>query len=87
MITLYLDKIVTKSEQLNDTITAVSEHSYHQVPEILKEHNEIIVNYAYGKERHRKKQLERWGYYLSKTEWRNTNALHSRIKEIWRKAE
>jgi hypothetical protein len=86
MITLYLDKIVTKSQQLNDTITAVSEHKYKDVPALLAGETEIIVNYAYGKESHRKKQLERWGFYLSKTEWRNTEAQHSRIKEVWRRA-
>jgi hypothetical protein len=86
MITLYLDKIVTKSQQLNDTITSVSEHRYKDVPAILAGENEIIVNYAYGKERHRKRQLEFWGFYLSETIWRNTDAQHSRIKEVWRRA-
>jgi hypothetical protein len=86
MKTLYLDKIVTVSEELNETITAVSEHRYNEVPKLLANEKEIIVNYAYGKERHRKRQLEFWGFVLEETIWRNTEALHSRIKEVWRRA-
>jgi len=86
MKTLYLDKIVTVSEELNETITAVSEHRYNEVPKILAHETEIIVNYAYGKEKHRKRQLEFWGFILEETIWRNTDALHSRIKEVWRRA-
>jgi len=86
MKTLYLDKIVTVSEELNETITAVSEHLYREVPAILAKETEIIVNYAYGKEKHRKRQLEFWGFILEETIWRNTDALHSRIKEVWRRA-
>jgi len=86
MKTLYLDKIVTVSEELNETITAVSEHLYRDVPKLLANETKIIVNYAYGKEKHRKRQLEFWGFILEETIWRNTEALHSRIKEVWRRA-
>jgi len=86
MKTLYLDKIVTVSEELNETITSVSEHRYSEVPKLLANETEIIVNYAYGKEKHRKRQLEFWGFILEETIWRNTDALHSRIKEVWRRA-
>jgi hypothetical protein len=86
MTTLYLDKIVTKIVVLSETVTAVSEHKYSEVPKLLANETEIIVNYAYGKEKHRKRQLEFWGFVLEETIWRNTEALHSRIKEVWRKA-
>jgi hypothetical protein len=86
MKTLYLDKIVTVSEELNEAITAVSEHKYSEVPSLLAGETQIIVNYAYGKEKHRKRQLEFWGFILEETIWRNTDALHSRIKEVWRRA-
>lgn len=83
MVTISLDKIVTFSKELSSGRCLVQEYKYKDLPAIVANLNEITVNYVFGQEKKRIKQLIELGFKLTETIFYNNDAPYSRIKQVW----
>jgi hypothetical protein len=85
MITVCMDKIVTLMKDLSGGKCMVQELKYKDLPAAIATANEITVNYIFGQEKKRIKQLTDLGYKLKETIFYNNDAPYAKIKQVWAK--
>lgn len=76
---LRFQKVATLIQQIGN-IGKVSTHKYKDLPNALKDHDEIMVEYPHEDEKRRTKLLQDLGYELKDEIWRETG--HT-IKQVW----
>lgn len=85
MITIWLEKQVTIQRATTTGLYIMSECKYSELDEKLKHVSEITVNYCYGHGKRRVKQLKEMGYIHIYDIFYNTEAKHSKIRQVWKR--
>lgn len=87
MVTIYLEKDVTIFKGNPTGLYTATTCKYKDLEGLLKHHNEIIVNYCYGKRNIRVKKLKELGYRHVSDIFYNDEAVHSKIRQVWKKGK
>lgn len=83
--TVYLEKDVTIFNSNRTGLYTAKTCKYKELEDELKHKNEITVNYCYGKRRTREEQLRKLGYFKVADIFYNTEAPHSKIRQVWKR--
>jgi hypothetical protein len=78
-----LDKVATISKPLGNGCAAIWMVKHSELAAALEGETAVTFDYCYGKEKRRLKQIDELGFTLTRTIWRNTDAKHARIKQIY----
>jgi hypothetical protein len=78
-----MDKIVTIMKDLTGGKSYIQTLKYKELPAAIAEVNEITVNYVFGQEKKRIKQLIELGFKLKETIYYNDHAPYAGIKQVW----
>lgn len=81
-----LDKLVTITTQVSNSIVAMQELRYKELEKALSNDTEIEVNYSFGAEKRRVNLLKKLGFELKQTVFYNDDAPYAAIKQVWARA-
>lgn len=81
-----MDKVVTIMKDLSNGRTEAETMNYTSLKSKMKNVvGDITFQYSYGMRNRRVKLLEDMGFELKETIFYNSDAPHSKIKEVWTK--
>jgi prolyl-tRNA synthetase len=87
MLKVILDKTATIMQELSGGRSAIWTVKHGDLAAQIERYFEIEFDYCFGQEKRRIKQLTELGFKLDRTIWRNTDANHARIKQVWVRKE
>jgi hypothetical protein len=83
MIRLSLEKVVTIMDELTNGKSYIQMLKYKELPTAIAGINEVEVDYCFGQEKKRVKQLIELGFKLKENVWYNNDEVYSKIRQVW----